>query len=54
MKFLLNEQEDQFVKKPVIDSIIEDKYISKQEKTGVDATFKTLKNYNKHNETFRA
>ena len=54
MKFLLNEQEDQFVKRPAIDPIIEAKYISKQDLTGVDATCKTLKNYNKQNEIFRA
>ena len=54
MKFLLNEQENQFVNGPTVDPIIEVKHISKQYKIGVDATYKTLKNYNRLNEIFRA
>ena len=40
--------------RPAIDPIIKAKHISKQYKIEVDATYKTLKNYNKQNETFRA
>ncbi len=54
MKFLLNEQENQFVKGPAVDPIIEVEHISKQYKIGVDATYKTLKNYNRLDEIFWA